>query len=158
MPQASSAAAQLAITTALALWACGVAWHDISSRRIPNAALLLGIALGLVAAGLGHDALPARDAVDAALGALTGLLVCLPGYASRQLGAGDAKYAAVIGGLCGWHLALPLWLTTGMLLGLLALSALLWSRYSARAVTALPAGVALSGGLLGMLYRHLSGI
>jgi prepilin peptidase CpaA len=77
---------------------------DLRSRRIPNALVASGIALGLfiqnvapAGGGLfGHPA-GALGFVPALLGGLLGLGLFLPLYALRALGAGDVKLLAMIG-------------------------------------------------------------
>jgi prepilin peptidase CpaA len=77
---------------------------DLRSRRIPNALVASGIALGLfiqtvapAGGGLfGHPA-GALGFVSALLGGLLGLGLFLPLYVLRTLGAGDVKLLAMIG-------------------------------------------------------------
>jgi prepilin peptidase CpaA len=77
---------------------------DLRSRRIPNALVASGIALGLfiqtvapASGGLfGHPA-GALGFVPALLGGLLGLGLFLPLYALRALGAGDVKLLAMVG-------------------------------------------------------------
>lgn len=77
---------------------------DLRSRRIPNALVASGTALGLLLASvapaggglLGHSA-GAMGIVPALLGGLLGLALFLPLYALRAMGAGDAKLLAMAG-------------------------------------------------------------
>ena len=77
---------------------------DLRSRRIPNALVASGIALGLFiqtvapsGGGLfGHPA-GALGLLPALLGGLLGLGLFLPLYALRAMGAGDVKLLAMIG-------------------------------------------------------------
>jgi prepilin peptidase CpaA len=77
---------------------------DLRSRRIPNALVASGIALGLLLAAVapaggglvGHSA-GAMGFVPALLGGLLGLGLFLPLYALRAMGAGDAKLLAMVG-------------------------------------------------------------
>ncbi len=83
-------------------------WHDVRARRIPNqlvaagtiAALLLQ---GLLAPGAGLFSTPMGSlGLAASLGGFAvGLLLLLPFYALRTLGAGDVKLMAMVGAFIG---------------------------------------------------------
>jgi prepilin peptidase CpaA len=77
---------------------------DLRSRRIPNALVASGIALGLFiqtvapeGGGLFNHPAGALGFPLALLGGLVGLGLFLPLYALRALGAGDVKLLAMIG-------------------------------------------------------------
>jgi prepilin peptidase CpaA len=88
-------------------------WNDLRTRRIPNALVFGGAALGVLL----NTALPAGDGLFiqpfggigffmslAGLGVGLGLL--LPMYALRALGAGDVKLMAMLGAFVGpWSVA-----------------------------------------------------
>ena len=83
---------------------------DLRTRRIPNALVGLGIALGLLfqtlaPIGEGLFAAPgtALGLVSAIVGALVGLALFLPFYAMRVMGAGDVKLLAMVGVWLGAH-------------------------------------------------------
>ena len=108
--------------------------YDIGRRRIPNWLVVTGLIAGLLysffaTGGIG-SALPAIGAGaqgNAMLGAAAGLLLMLPLYLLRAMGAGDAKLMAAIGTFLG-----PLQITGAALLtfvvgGVLALLAALCS-------------------------------
>lgn len=101
--------------------ACAV-WHDVKSRRIPNGLIVAG-ALAAVAL---HSLLPAGAGLfgqpAGALGALSslgglasGLLLLMPFYALRTMGAGDVKLMGVAGAFLG-----PLGAVNAALFALLA--------------------------------------
>lgn len=103
-------------------------WHDIRSRRIPNAIVffgaLAGLALHLVLpAGAGLFGTPMGSlGVASSLGGLAlGLLVLMPMYALRLMGAGDVKLLAMVGAFVGAGAILPLTLMVFAAGGLLAL-------------------------------------
>jgi prepilin peptidase CpaA len=74
---------------------------DVRSRRIPNwltlGLLLSGIAVNIWQAGVYGGAL-------ALAGAMLGLVLLLPLYAVRAIGAGDVKLLAGLGALLGPHM------------------------------------------------------
>lgn len=84
-------------------------WHDVKSRRIPNALVASGIAAGLLLQWL----LPSgfgfvNSWVPGALGVLAGLEGLALGFASlfplyllRATGAGDVKLMAMVGAFAG---------------------------------------------------------
>lgn len=74
------------------------AWQDCRTYRIPNLLILLGVILGVVfntvpSAGIGI--------LDSVMGCVTGLLVSLPLYMTRSVGAGDVKLVAMVGTFVG---------------------------------------------------------
>jgi prepilin peptidase CpaA len=78
--------------------------HDLLFRRIPNSIVLAGMALGLFfqtfapnGEGLFSDGGTGLGLGAALLGGVTGLALFLPLYALRVLGAGDVKLLAMIG-------------------------------------------------------------
>lgn len=97
-------------------WAFAVAWTDWRHRRIPN---LLSLGAWVVGAAVlmfsGRSFLGAEPS-SALLAAAGALLVTLPGYLSRHLGAGDVKFLVAIGLLSSWPLTL-ICFTVGTLLG-----------------------------------------
>lgn len=77
---------------------------DLRSRRIPNVLVATGVALGLLlqtvaqaGGGLFGNPVGALGLVPALLGGLAGLGLFLPLYALRAMGAGDVKLLAMVG-------------------------------------------------------------
>ena len=99
---------------------CSIAiWHDLRARRIPNTL----IAAGAAAAFLLQALLPASAGIRTSLAGFgTGLLLLLPFYAMRTLGAGDVKLMAVVGAFLGPWGVLGATLLTMLCGGLLALA------------------------------------
>lgn len=91
----------LAAGVTLTVWAACLAVEDWRRRRLPNAWLLVGMGLGL-----GHylawGQLPfGTTPSQAGIGFAAALCLLLPIYAQGWMGAGDVKFAAVLGGLSG---------------------------------------------------------
>lgn len=109
-------------------------FYDIASRRIPNK-LIIG---GTVAAFLLHTLMPfgpglsteqsgGQGVIFAAAGFGLPLLLLLPLYALRSIGAGDVKLIAVVGAFIGPAGVVGATLLTMVCGGLLALAMSLWS-------------------------------
>jgi len=78
------------------LWLIAIAVMDLRSRKVRNWMVLLGLGMGLVA--LATDIQPFQvTAWKALLGLLVAFATLLPFYALRWMGAGDVKFAAVVG-------------------------------------------------------------
>lgn len=125
---------------------------DLRERRIPNLLVLLLLVAGLVLNVAGPDngrAGPldrfpgALGLAGSVLGALTGLLVFLPLYLLRGMGAGDVKLMAGLGSVVGSMEAVNLALSILLAGGGLALLRMLWSR---RARLVLHQVAAVAGG------------
>jgi prepilin peptidase CpaA len=103
-------------TTLLALWSVAVAVTDLRYRRIPNVLSLGSWLVGGLHLLFWGGSLLGAPASSALLAAGLALLATLPGYATRQLGAGDVKFLVGIGLLTSWPLTL-ICFATGALLG-----------------------------------------
>lgn len=109
-------------------------YHDVTTRRIPNKLILLGTAAAfmlhaLLPGGVGLFTEPSggRGILFAAAGFALPLLLLLPLYALRSIGAGDVKLVAVVGAFVGPAGAVGVILLTMVCGGLLALAMSLWS-------------------------------
>lgn len=113
---------------ALAIICTLAVWHDLRTRRIPNHLILAGA----LTAGLLHALLPTMPAPShmapvgqgllfSMAGFGLGLLLLIPFYALRALGAGDVKLVAVVGAFVGPTGVLGVTLMTMLLGGILAL-------------------------------------
>lgn len=109
-----------AVLFALLSLAC---WFDWRFRRIPNllVAIFLCAALAMSALGLGTVSLG-----QSFLGALIGLLLLLPFYAVRAMGAGDVKLMSAIGALLGAPAVFWAVIYTGMAGGVMGMAVLVW--------------------------------
>lgn len=132
----------------LSVWALVIAAYDAWRLRVPNLLLAAIAAPALVAEVAFGKGLLGVGPVDAGLGLALGLLIPLSGYVVRLLGAGDVKYGAVLGLLCGVAATGRILLVSGLVLGVMSLLALVESRWRQRPPRRLPAAVALSSGFL----------
>lgn len=84
-------------------------WHDLKHQRIPNVLVLVGVVVGVVCnallpPGFGFNSgiLPGGLGWPSALqGMGLGLVVLLPFYWLRAMGAGDVKLMAMVGSFLG---------------------------------------------------------
>lgn len=83
---------------ALAAVLAWASFSDVRSRRIPNAAILCGWGAALLLNGLLPDGIGLSSSL---LGLLAGLVVLMPLYMLRLLGAGDVKLFSVVGAFLG---------------------------------------------------------
>lgn len=74
------------------------AWGDIQRHRIPNILILTGLGLAII---LGTWRAGFSGLLSASGGFVLGLLIFLPFYMLRALGAGDVKLMAVVGAFLG---------------------------------------------------------
>jgi prepilin peptidase CpaA len=93
-------------------------WADLRSRRIPNWLNLSGVILGL---GLNSLFSQGEGLKLAALGLGLALLIYVPLYLIRAMGAGDVKLMVAIGALIGPENWLVVFLTTAILGGIASL-------------------------------------
>ncbi len=118
----------------LALALGSAVWHDIRTRKIPNRLIMLGLltALALHAllrsgAGLFHADAGGMGLLYSLAGFATGLLLLMPFYALKTLGAGDVKLMAMVGAFIGAKAVIGATLLAMLAGGVLALVVALWS-------------------------------
>lgn len=93
---------------------------DVRAHRIPNWL----VAVGLVFAIVHHAFLPAGEGATHALSGFgVGLLILIPLYAMRTLGAGDVKLVAMVGAFVGPTAVITTILATMIVGGILAVIA-----------------------------------
>jgi len=95
------------------------AWHDIKSHRIPNLLILAGALTGVFLRAWLEGWLGVALAIE---GFLVGLVVLLPFYIFRMLGAGDVKLMAMVGVYLGPWGVLGALLATFLAGGVLAVA------------------------------------
>lgn len=104
------------------LWLVFAIVYDLRERRVPNWLVLSGAVLALIA--LTVVAQPFNVGwTEASLGAAVGFGFLLPFYATNLMGAGDVKFAGVLGLWVGLSALLPIWVIASLLAGA---HALLW--------------------------------
>ncbi len=140
--------AQDLVLAALAIWAVAVAVFDWRQRRVPNLALLAVLAPAIVVLVWRGRGLLGMPPAESLYGLLIGFGLTLPGYLLRKLGAGDVKFAAVLGLIQGGSAVLLTLLMSGLLLGAMSLLVVSWFGLRAARDLRMPAAVALSGGFL----------
>lgn len=77
------------------------AWHDIRSRRIPNALVFPGTVAGVLSNALLPQEMGGLGVLDSLAGLGMGLVLLLPLYLLRAMAAGDVKLMAMTGAFLG---------------------------------------------------------
>ena len=108
---------------ALLIFMCAaIIGYDILFRRVPNGVLLLSL---LAHAGYfsvtGHG-ITGIDMSQSLIGGVVGLLIFLPLYMWRVMGAGDVKFLIVLGVLLGGGGLISTWLIGSLLAGVHAIA------------------------------------
>ena len=113
---------------ALLLWLTTITVMDLRIRKVRNWMVLLGLSVGLVAIAVGVQ--PFQVSIWNGLGGmLVAFAALLPFYALRWMGAGDVKFAAVMGLWFGLSPnLLIIWVGGSLLAGVHGLLVLLWRR------------------------------
>lgn len=106
----------------------GAAWSDVKNHRIPNRLVFFGAGLGLLLNSLLPEGAGFISSLPGALGpwkALAGLglglVILLPMYVLRALGAGDVKLMAMVGAFLGPNATIGAILSTFIVGGVLTL-------------------------------------
>lgn len=115
---------------------------DCRTRRVPNVITAAGVlvAIALAIAGVGAGPLPLASIA----GCAAGLLVMLPPYALRTMGAGDVKLMAAVGAFVGPVDVCFAVLFTFMAGGAFAIAFAAWQRALPRLAGTVRAAVAAS--------------
>lgn len=113
---------------ALGAWAGWIAWYDWRRQRIPNAGLILVLVPALLSLAINRQGLLQTPIFESLIGLMAAAGLLFPGYLMGYMGAGDVKFAGLLGLLVGGVPALKMMLIFGLLLGVMSLSALWWYR------------------------------
>lgn len=108
------------VETALGLWAAIISWYDWKQRRVPNLALVLVLVPAALALILQPQGLLGAARASSLGGMALGFALTLPGYVVKRFGAGDVKFAAVLGLLLGTTRGFEMVLWSSILMGLTA--------------------------------------
>ena len=133
---------------ALTLWAIAIAWSDITRFRVPNPYLLLIAVPAVVMQAWASKGLLGANWADALGGMGIGFGLTWSGYLIGKVGAGDVKYAALLGFIAGTRALLDILLIAALVIGAMSLAAWLYSRLRQASLPKVPAAVALSAGLI----------
>jgi prepilin peptidase CpaA len=107
---------------ALGLWAAVIAVYDWRQLRVPNALLLLMLVPAVLALIFDTHGLLGAARLSSLGGMVLGFALTLPGYVLKRFGAGDVKFAAVIGLLLGTPRGFEMVLGASVLMGAAALA------------------------------------
>jgi prepilin peptidase CpaA len=98
------------------------AWHDIRSRRIPNALVLPGAVAGLLSNAILSQEMEGLGIFGSLAGLGLGFVLLLPPYFLRAMGAGDVKLMAMTGTFLGMKGVMDAFVYILLAGGLLALA------------------------------------
>ncbi len=107
-------------------WALSVAMFDWRRQRVPNLLLLPVAVMALLAVVVDGQSLMGAPRGSALLGMLIAATPWMIGYGLRQVGAGDVKFAAILGLLSSLWMALIGTLLAALLAGLISLQLKRW--------------------------------
>lgn len=132
-------------------WALGIALSDALSRRIPNVFSLGAIICGLAYLAYVGQAPLGGGWLEVMAGMLIAILLTLPAYFMRWLGAGDVKLLLAIAVLGGWKAVLTSFAVAGVLGGISVAAVMQYAAYSGQGPVRkrwLPFGALLAMGLI----------
>lgn len=127
----------------LAVTLCISTVFDLVFRRIPNLLLFFSLLALIVIASLSG----LYELLRLLVGALFGIVLILPAYLCRSMGAGDVKLVGVVGAAVG-ALHVPSILLSTILIGGLISSVFLLSKNQKLKESGIPYAVAITGGVL----------
>jgi prepilin peptidase CpaA len=108
------------VSVLLVVWAGVIAWYDIRQRRVPNPALVLVLIPSLLAVCIQRQGLLGQGVWSSVGGMVLVFAVTLPGYLLKRFGAGDVKFAALLGLLLGLARGFELLIMASLLMGAMA--------------------------------------
>ena len=122
---------------------CISSFWDLVSRRIPNPLLFSSLLILIFIASLSGF----YELLRLLVGALFGVVLILPAYLCRSMGAGDVKLVGVVGAAVG-ALHVPSILLSTILIGGLISSVFLLSKNKKLQESGIPYAIAITGGVL----------
>lgn len=105
----------------IAVWAAWVALYDWRQQRVPNLLLLPVLVCAVLAVAINRQSLLGAGVVEALLGMVVAAAPWMLGYGLRQVGAGDVKFAAILGLIVGLPVAATATLMTAVIAGVISL-------------------------------------
>lgn len=136
------------------IWALALAYSDLTERRIPNYLVFSAIGVCLFVLAWGGEAPLGGAPLSVAGGLGLAMLLTLPGYLTRRLGAGDVKMLLAVATMGGHALVLQTFVIGSLLAAGLVFFYWRFPREQAPARLPgkyLPFGAALAVGLIGSL-------
>lgn len=92
------------------IWLLVAAVNDALTRKCFNWVAILGGLSAIFSILIYPDSHPVSiNSIDSFLGALAAFFVLIIFYRLKMMGAGDVKFAAVLGLWVGWKLLIPIW-------------------------------------------------
>lgn len=132
----------------LAAFLLALVYTDLQGRKIPNRLVYAGIGVAILC----QVVLPSGEGLWASLqGAGLGLIMFLPLYFLRAMGAGDVKLMAMVGAFVGPQLIIGATLSTLVAGGVMAVLVVLMKREFRRLIEN------LKGMLFGSMFKLASG-
>lgn len=119
---------------------------DFFVRRLPNILLAAAFIPATFVLIVDHEGLLGSNPESCIFGAFLSFGLTAPGYFWGKLGAGDVKYAGILGLIAGFKGATFTLTCAAVVLGIMSALALMWRAVRNKTVRRLPAGVALSVG------------
>lgn len=109
------------VVTLLGVWVAAISWFDWRQLKVPNAALILVLVPAVLVLAVDGRGLLGEKWLSSLGGMAVGFALTLPGYVVRRFGAGDVKFAAVLGLLLGVGRGFEMVLGASILMGAAAL-------------------------------------
>ncbi len=107
------------------IWSFAVALSDLKTRRIPNVLLLPALVVAVLALAVTQRSLLGASWPSALGGMALAMSPWLLGYSLGHVGAGDAKFAAILGLMFGLHISV---IATLVALAAFGMLSLVWVR------------------------------
>lgn len=114
----------MVVVLLLGMWAAVIAGFDIRQRRVPNVLLILLMIPAVLALVINGVGLLGERWGSSVGGMALGFALTVPGYALHRFGAGDVKFAAMLGLLLGADRGFEMVLGASILMGVTALALL----------------------------------